>query len=70
MIGHTPDFDDVEPFVCHAGDCSYLQCVSMFLAERLVFLGEECLSFQGGTAHLNKQTNKQTPSHNGKTDDL
>lgn len=39
-----------------------LQCVSVFLAERFVFLGEEGLAFQRGAAHLRsngKHTNTQ-----------
>lgn len=34
---------------------SYLQCVSMFLAKRFVFLREEFLAFQSGAAHLRKK---------------
>lgn len=39
---------------------SYLQCVSMLLAKRFVFLGEEGLAFQTGAAYLRKNTKVNT----------
>lgn len=44
-------------------DHSDLQCVSVFLAEEFIFLGEERLTLQAFVAHLSKEKRKLSEQH-------